>query len=97
MLALSQNVIIIFQFRRLQDGQPVGQGQQQGQVRGGAGKEVEDQLDRRQDIFELLMGHSRPLCLYFCLLNTVDSIYKNLPMTGFELQTSCNGSNHSTN
>ena len=35
------------------------------------------------------MGHSRPLFLYFCLFNTVDSKqihvgYKSLPMTGFE-------------
>ena len=45
------------------------------------------------------MGHSRPLCLYFRLVNTVDSkcsIYKFLPMIGFEPQTSGFGSNRST-
>ena len=36
---------------------------------------------------------------YLRLFNTVDSEYMNkiLPMTGFELQTSSVGSNHSTN
>ena len=33
------------------------------------------------------MGHSRPLFLYFCLLNTVDS-KQILLMTGFEPRTS---------
>ena len=44
------------------------------------------------------MGHSRPLFLYFCLFNTVDSEYmnKNLPMTGFKPRTSGVGSNRST-
>ena len=37
--------------------------------------------------------------LYFSLFNTVDNeqLNKNLPMTGFELQTSGVGSNRSTN
>ena len=48
------------------------------------------------------MGHSRPLFLYFCLFNTVDSKqvnvrYKSLPMTGFEPLTSGIGNNRSTN
>ena len=41
------------------------------------------------------MGHSRPLSLYFCLFNTVDSkqySINTLPMTGFEPQTSGVGS-----
>ena len=32
------------------------------------------------------LDHSRPLFLYFCLLNTVDSKYK-MPMTGCEPQS----------
>ena len=42
------------------------------------------------------MGHSRPLFLYFRLLNTVDSeqySIKTLLMMGFELPTSGVGSN----
>ena len=48
------------------------------------------------------MGHPRPLFLFSSFQYTVDSkqmfnIDKNLPMTGFELQTSGIGSNRSTN
>ena len=51
-------------------------------------------------VFFIKMGHSRPLFLYFRLFNTVDSkcsIYKFLPMTGYEPQTSGIGSNCFTN
>ena len=49
-------------------------------------------------------GPSLPLFLYFCLFNTQLTVHKQmfnmnkfLPMTGFELQTSCIRINHSTN
>ena len=45
--------------------------------------------------FLLKIGHYRPLFLYFCLFNTVDSrqySIKTLSMKGFEPRTSCVGS-----
>ena len=43
------------------------------------------------------MGHSQPLFLYFCLFCLLHLVDKISPMSGFELQISGVGSNHSTN
>ena len=60
-------------------------------------KEIQTGLKHILSFF--LMGHSRPLFLYFRLFNTVDSncTHKFLLMTGFEPRTSGIGSDRSTN
>ena len=65
----------------------------------GSKKSVKASWDNTAKPFLKKMGHSRPLFLYFCLFNTVDSkcsIYF-LPMTGFEPRISGIGSDCSTN
>ena len=49
-----------------------------------------------KNVFFKKLGLSRPLFLYFHLINTVDSTYK-LPMTGFKPRISGAGIDRSTN